>query len=336
MVPEDLSGLRELYLGFIASRVVLTANNLGIFDHLREAATAGEMARRLKTDQRATEILLDALTGIGLLLKSRDRKYRNAPVSKRYLVKGARLYQGDIVRHASTMWENFSSLDEVVRTGRPARKGSDHRSFIMGMHNLTTLRAAGLVRAIGLKGISTMLDLGGGPGTNAMAMAKEGVKATIFDLPATIAIARRLARREGIKGLSFIAGDFHTDVIGSGYDLILLSQIFHAFSAEENIALLKKCREALNPGGRVVIQEFPINNARTSPSHSALFSVNMLVGTQNGRCYSPREMKQWLLKNGFRDIMVKSLTETVLVEGRKKGHRGTPPQRARGFKGYIV
>ena len=316
MVSHELAGLRRLYLGFIASRAVITANNLGVFDCLKKPATAAVAAKRLKSDQRAMEILLDALTGLGLVRKSREGKYRNTVVSDRYLVRGGRLYQGDIVRHASTMWQNFSNLDEVVKTGRPSRKGSDHESFILGMHNLTMLRTEGLVRAIGLSGVNTMLDLGGGPGTNALAIARQGVKATIFDLPATIAIARKVARREGVKGLVFITGDFHTDSIGAGYDLVLISQIFHAFSKEENIALLAKCRSALNPGGRVVVQEFPINDALTSPPHSALFSVNMLVGTRSGRCYSPREMKQWLRETGFKDIVVKNLEETVLVEGR--------------------
>lgn len=316
MVPQELAGLRKLYLGFIASRAVITANNLGVFDCLKRPATAAEAAKSLKSDQRGMEILLDALAGIGLVRKSRDGKYRNTVVSDRYLVKGGRLYQGDIVRHASTMWQNFSNLDEVVKSGRPSRQASDHEAFILGMHNLTMLRTEGLVRAIGLSGVNTMLDLGGGPGTNALAIARQGVKATIFDLPATIAIARKIARREGVKGLGFITGDFHTDSIGTGYDLILISQIFHAFSKEENIALLGKCRGALNPGGRVVVQEFPINDARTSPPRSALFSVNMLVATRSGRCYSPREMKQWLRQTGFKNIVVKNLEETVLVVGK--------------------
>ncbi len=318
VVPEDLAGLRKLYLGFIASRVVITANNIGIFDCLKKATTATDAAKKLKADRRAMEIVLDALTSIGLLSKSGGGKYRNAPVSNRYLVKGTRLYQGDIVRHASTMWQNFSSLDDVVRTGKPARRNGDHESFIMGMHNLTVFRTEDLIKAIGLRGVKTMLDLGGGPGTNAMTMAKRGVKATIFDLPATISIARKVTRREGVKGIRFIEGDFHLDNIGSGYDLILLSQIFHAFSPEENVVLLSKCRNALNPDGRIVVQEFLIDDTRTAPPHSALFSVNMLVGTENGRCYTPREMKQWLAETGFKDIVVKNLPETVLVEGRVK------------------
>ena len=318
MVPDDLAGLRKLYLGFVSSRVILTANNLKIFDNLKKASSATEIAEKLNIDRRATEIVLDALTGIGLVSKSRTGRYRNAPVSNRYLVKGARLYQGDIIKHASTMWQNFSALDDVVSTGRPARRGFNHESFIMGMHNLTVLRTESLAKALGLKGIKTMLDLGGGPGTNAIAMAKKGVKSTVFDLPETINIAKKVARREGVKGIRFIAGDFHVDSIGSGYDLILLSQIFHAFSEEENIALLRKCNTAMNLGGKVVVQEFPISDNRTSPPHSALFSVNMLVGTERGRCYSPKEMKRWLAGTGFKNIGIKYLPETVLIMGERK------------------
>jgi ubiquinone/menaquinone biosynthesis C-methylase UbiE len=318
MVPDDLARIRKLYLGFVSSRVILTANNLGIFQNLKKASSAAEMAGKLKINPRATEILLDALTGIGLIVKSRDGRYKNAPTSNRYLVKGAGLYQGDIIRHASAMWENFSVLDEVVRTGRPARRGFDHESFIMGMHNLTVLRTASLIRAIGLKGVKTLLDLGGGPATNAIAMAKHGVKATVFDLPATIKIAKKVTRREGVKGIRFIAGDFRTDSFGSGYNLILLSQIFHAYPPEENISLLRKCKKALDSGGRVAIQEFPINEMRTAPPHSALFSVNMLVGTDKGRCYSTKEMKQWLSETGFKNIKVQDLPETVLIIGEQR------------------
>jgi ubiquinone/menaquinone biosynthesis C-methylase UbiE len=318
MVPDDLAGLRKLYLGFVSSRVILTANNLKIFENLKKASSATEIAEKLNIDPRATEIVLDALTGIGLVRKSRTGRYRNTPVSNRYLVKGTRFYQGDIIKHASTMWQNFSALDDVVRTGRPARRGFDHESFIMGMHNLTVLRTESLAKALGLKGIKTMLDLGGGPGTNAIAMAKKGIQSTVFDLPETINIAKKVARRDGVKGIRFIAGDFHVDSIGSGYDLILLSQIFHAFSAEENIALLRKCNTAMNFGGKVVVQEFPINDNRTSPPHSALFSVNMLVGTERGRCYSPKEIKRWLAGTGFKNIGITYLPETVLIMGERK------------------
>ena len=176
MITEDLRGFRKMYTGFTSARVILTANNLCIFNRLKSPVSAESLAKALKTDPRATGILLDALTGIGLLNKNRDGRYKNTPTSRRYLVKGSRFYQGDIIKHASTMWENWSALDSVVRDGLPARRAMDNDSFIMGMHNLSVLRTAELIKTIGLRDVKTMLDLGGGPGTNAMSMARKGLK----------------------------------------------------------------------------------------------------------------------------------------------------------------
>jgi ubiquinone/menaquinone biosynthesis C-methylase UbiE len=318
MITDDLLGLRRMWNGFQASRVIITAVNYGIFDRLEKPKTAARVSAEIKGDRRATETLLNALAALGLLKKQRN-SYRNTPPSSRYLVKGKPLYQGDIVRHAGNMWQRWSMLDEAIATGKPVRGGEfDHESFIMGMHNLTVLRAKDVLRTIGLKGIKSVLDVGGGPGTYCIELVKKGIKATLFDYPETLKIARKVARKEGAKGIRHIAGDFHVDSIGKGYDLVIISQIFHSYSEEENISLLRKCHDALNPGGRVAVHEFPLNEERTGPPHSALFSINMLLGTEGGRSYTPGEMSGWLRDSGFSGINVKHLKETVLVMGNKR------------------
>jgi len=125
MIPNDLIELRKLYMGFTASRVILTANQLELFERLKVWIPAEKLARRLKLDGRATEILLDALAGLGVIKKSKAGTYRNTPMATRYLVRGSREYQGDILRHAATMWENWTALDDVVKRGRPARRARD-------------------------------------------------------------------------------------------------------------------------------------------------------------------------------------------------------------------
>ena len=130
MVSEELKSFRQMYTGFTKARVILTANNLGIFDRLKSPVSAKGIAKALRINLRATEILLDALTGIGLLVKSKAGNYRNTAISRRYLVKGSPSYQGDIVKHASTMWEGWSALDTVVRTGRPSRHTRDNESVL--------------------------------------------------------------------------------------------------------------------------------------------------------------------------------------------------------------
>lgn len=308
--------LRKIWSAFRSSRVLLTANNYKIFDYLTKPQPAKTISKKLNINLRATEILLDALAGLGLVKKQRDR-YRNTGIASQFLVSGKPYYQGDIIRHADNLWKNWSGLDEVIKTGKPHRVSRDLESFILGMHNLASLKVKDVINMIGFKGVKTALDLGGGPGTYSIEMAKRGVNVTLFDFPETLEIAKRVIEKEKVKGINFIGGDFVTDEIGKGYDLIFISQIFHAYSANDNLQLLRKCKKALNNSGRIVVQEFYISKDRTRPVQSALFSVNMLIGTEGGRCYSPDEIKSWLLKTGLKDIKEMHSDDKVLVSGAK-------------------
>jgi ubiquinone/menaquinone biosynthesis C-methylase UbiE len=315
-IQDQARELRKLLNGFQASRVILTANNLKVFDLLTVPRSAAESAQTLGTDVRATEILLDALTGLGLLKKSGGR-YRNAPVAGRLLISTAPASLAGMVQHMDTLWKNWSALDEVMKTGSPARKARDNEAFIRAMHSIAFLRARDVINALDLKGVRRALDLGGGPGTYSMELAKRGISVTLFDMPETITIAKDIVQRSGGKNMEFRGGNFLNDPIGSNYDLVFISQISHSFSGKENRFIMEKSRDALNTGGRIAIQEFYIENNRTSPPPSALFSVNMLVNTDAGRCYSPQEIKGWLSDAGFGSIRHKRLQETVLVLGNK-------------------
>lgn len=315
---KDLAWLRQIS-SFAASRIILTANNFRLFDHLNlPGKTARALAKKLSVDARAAELLLNSLTAIGLLRK-KNLTYSNRPVAARYLVSGMADYQGDILRHYSTLWENWSGLDTVLKTGKPHRKAHDHESFILGMHNLALLRVRGVVASLDLKGIKTVLDLGGGPGTYAMAFAKKGLEVTLMDFPETLKIAKRLIDKAGLsRRIRLLPGDFTRDDIGKGYDLAFISQILHAYNDKACISMLKNCFQSLNHGGKVVVQEFTLDETHASPPQGAIFAINMLVNTTGGRTYTPEEMSGWLKKAGFSSIKTTLLDETVLIEGRKK------------------
>jgi 2-polyprenyl-3-methyl-5-hydroxy-6-metoxy-1,4-benzoquinol methylase len=315
---RQVQDFAKLWGGFRISRVILTANNYAVFEHLRTPKPADEIARLTGVDRRAVEILLDAVTAVGLLKKTGTR-YRVTPVAKQFLLKDSPWYQGDMLRHADFLWKNWSGLDEVVRTGLPNRPASsDNEPFIKAMHNNAVLRAEDVVNGIDLRGVKKALDLGGGPGTYSRELARQGVSVTLFDLPETIEIARQIIPESDTPNLHFASGNFLSDDIGSGYDLVFISQIFHSFSADDNLALLKKAYDALNPRGSIAVQEFLLEKSRTSPVSGALFSVNMLVNTASGRSYTSQEMKMWLKQSGFKNIRAKILNETVLVLGKKK------------------
>ncbi len=304
--------------GFRATRVVLTANNLRIFEHVGKGATAAELSKNMRTDPRATEILLDALAALGLLRKSRSI-YRLTAQAKQFLLPDSPWYQGDMLRHLDALWMSWSGLDEVVRTGMPNRSGGRHHDvFIRAMHNNAVLRVKDIIDALDLRGVKRALDLGCGPGTYGIELAKHGIEVTLFDLPNTVEIAHEMIRKAGVKNVTFRGGDFHFDDIGNGYDLVLLSQVLHSHSALENLALLGKVFDALAPKGMAAIHEFTLAEDHASPIPGALFSVNMLVNTAEGRSYSPKEIKGWLMKVGFGRIKKVGLGDTVVITGRKR------------------
>jgi 2-polyprenyl-3-methyl-5-hydroxy-6-metoxy-1,4-benzoquinol methylase len=316
-ILKQLQEFSRTWGGFRASRVILTANNLGVFEHLTSGRNAASLAKAIGTDPRATEILLDALTSIGLLRKTRSR-YTLAPSARRFLLPDSPVYQGDMLRHADTLWRNWTGLDDVVRTGKPNRTGERHHDvFIRAMHNNAVLRAPAVIGALDLKRIRTALDLGGGPGTYSIELAKRGIAVTLFDLPNTTDVARATIRRSGAKGIVFRGGDFHFDDLGGPYDLVIISQILHSLSAIECEALLTRVHQVLAPQGTAAIHEFALREDRAGPVPGALFAVNMLVNTAGGRSYAPGEIRRWLRAAAFRAVKVTLLGDTVMVTGRR-------------------
>ena len=170
------------------------------------------------------------------------------------------------------------------------------------MHRIATDRAPHVVRAVGTTGVARMLDVGGGSGAYSIAFARasESLYAEILDLPEVLAIAKgHVEEAELGDRVTLRAGDLRTDRLGEGFDLILVSAICHMLGVDENRALVKNCHEALAPGGRLVISDFILDETRTAPRQAAIFSINMLVGTQRGRSYTEHEYRAWITDAGL-------------------------------------
>lgn len=301
--------LSDLALGFQSSRIFLTGVELDIFSHIGDGrGTAAEVAASAGTDLRGTEILLNALTGIGLLTKS-DSRYANTPATLRYLVATSPDFAGIGLRHTANLWRTWSNLNEVVRTGalqHPEAKEADAKewtqSFIMLMHQRAKFRAPKVAEALDLDSTRAVIDIGGGPGTHAIEFAKRNpdLCAVVFDLPEVVQIADRIIYEAGLQDrVTTKSGDYYIDDFGSGYDLAFLSAIVHSNSPDGNKRIFKRAYDALNPGGRIAVVDFIMNDDKTEPRYGAIFAVNMLVNTEGGNCYSKQELRDWFTETGF-------------------------------------
>ncbi len=320
MIPDDLM---QTIRAFQESRTLLTAIELDLFTHVGGGASAAEMAFRMKTDLRATEMLLNALVAMNVIEK-RDGMYRNTPVAAEHLTaSGARM----ALMHHVNLWMRWSTLTECVRQGGSvtleipeSRDPGWTEAFIAAMHYNAQARAPEVVRAVDASKVRRMLDVGGGSGAYSIAFAHANpeLEADLLDLPPVTPIASRHVAAAGLAGRVRVrAGDLKHDYLGAGYDLVFVSAICHMLSPDENRRLLARCAGALAAGGRLVIQDFVLNPDKTSPRNAALFSLNMLVATERGASYSEPEYRAWLKEAMLRGIKRVDLTGSTLMIGTK-------------------
>jgi (2Fe-2S) ferredoxin len=304
-VPDDLLGVVR---GFRESRIVLTGLELDVFTAVGSGATAEAVARARKADSRGMTLLLNALAALSLLTK-RDGVFALAPVATRFLAAGSKDDARDALKHNLSLWRRWSTLTDAVRAGHAvaAREGGESWTvpFIAAMHRNAATRAPLVVEAVGGDGIRRMLDVGGGSGAYsiAFALANPGLESTILDLATVVPIAEGHVREAGLtERVHTRVGDLRRDDLGTGYDLVLVSAICHMLGPDENRDLFARARKALVSGGRVVVQDFIVDDSGTSPAQAALFALNMLVGTESGGTWSEAEYAAWLHEAGFADV----------------------------------
>lgn len=285
---------------------------LDLFSELADGSCAvNELSKKLGLDARGLTMLLDALVALQLLEKQGDEYSVPEGVSA-FLARKSTGYLGHIIMHHHHLVEGWSRLDEAVRSGAPVRNRVSHEptdderaSFLLGMFNLAMLIAPKVASHIDLSGRRRLLDLGGGPGTYAIHFCRKypQLSATILDLQTTQPFAETTIKRFSMnERVDFVAGDFHDGPYPDGFDVAWLSHVLHGEGPESCSNMLSNAVGALDSGGVLFIHEFILDEDRTSPLFPALFSLNMLVGTPEGRSYSEPEIVELLRQEGLSRI----------------------------------
>lgn len=326
MNVPDAAPVLELIDAFRRSKTLFTAVSLGVFEALQEGpAEARSLAARLGADEGALERLLDACVGMGLLRK-RDGAYASEPVAETYLCDQSPWSMTGYVRYSDeALFPMWAHLEDAVREGTHrwtqtfGWQGSlfDHffktearqRSFLRGMHGFGQLGSPAVVAAFDLSRFRHLADLGGATGHLAIAACERygQLRATVFDLPRVIGMAREYVDASAARGrIETRAGDFFADGLPQA-DLYAVGRILHDWPEEKIRMLLGKIYEALPPGGALLIAEKLLDEDKSGPGHAHMQSLNMLVCTE-GKERTLGEYAALLRAAGF-----------STVEGRRTG-----------------
>ncbi len=274
-------------------------------------------------------MLLNALVSLELLTVQ-EKHYGNTPTSNLHLIKGKPYYLGNAIHHLNNLLDNWTMLRETVETGKAVSltnlpedaDASAVRDFITAMHDIASVKTEAMCNSVDLKDSKLLLDVAGGPGTYAIALAKANpqLDVVIFDLKQVTPLSQEFIRNAGMEArIVTQAGNCLEDSFGKNvYDAILVSNLLHIYNPENNVKILKKCRDAMKDKGQVIIHELVLDDTKTRPQFAALFSLNMLIGTQEGAAYSEAEYRAWLKESGFHDIKRIDLGyDSSLIIGRK-------------------
>ena len=306
----DRGQLLEMAAGFRNACVLGAAAELELFDLLNDRCLSlDEIVVPLRSDRRATRILLDALAAIRVLKKA-DGRY-SVPEPLRPLLQSQTPQTVlPMIQHNMAILRGWSGLAWTVKGGLPAPRvssirgpGADRAAFIAAMHTVSGPAADDVIRRFQPPPFKHLLDVGGASGTWTLALlraATADARATIFDLPDAIQQARaRIAQCELGDRIALAPGDFYRDELPSGVDFAWVSAIIHQHGRAENQALFAKVHRALVPGGTIGIRDFVMSADRTQPPQGALFAVNMLANTEWGDTFSFDEIAEDLQAAGF-------------------------------------
>lgn len=330
MIKPD--GIINMASAFYDSCVLFTASDLGVFAKLAELGKADvkTLANELKIDQRGGRLLLDGCVALNLLEKDGDL-YSNTPESGFFLVPGSPGDLSGAIRYNRDVYAAWGKLRELVTTGKPVEKPELHlgddadrtRTFVLSMH----YRALGIGRAVvpmlDFSNSKQILDIGGGPGTYSVLIAKDNPQANciVLDLPEVVKIAAELIADQGMSDrVKTLPGSYREIDFPSGNDTVNFFGVLHQESPESICKLFKKAYDSLNDGGTVNVMDMMTDHTHTQPKFSALFAVNMALTTENGWVFSDAQVKDWLSQAGFKDMKVTPLPPPMphwMVTARK-------------------
>lgn len=314
----NVQRLMETATGYWPAGALGAAVELGVFEAIEASqgkCTAAGLAASKQWSTPHTEQLLDALAGMGVLVKAGD-KYTLVPELAPLLSRSSPRCMLDALRFNADLFRVWAGLAESVRSGKPAIPPQAHlgvdpartRRFVLGMQSRAATLAPPVAAAIDLTGKKRLLDLACGPGSYARLLAQRfpELRVTLSDLPHVLAITQELVASDPASArFTYTPADYHTDALPTaegGFDAALYCGALHQETLDAGRALFKKIHATMAPGGEFWVVDFMLNADAATPVFSAMFSITMMLTNPTGRVWREDDAKCALSEAGFVDI----------------------------------
>ena len=270
--PPPHVQLFQMITGFTVSQAIFVVAKMNVAEHLAAGAVAvEELARKAKADPDALYRVLRALASVGVFTETTPRRFGNTPMSEclRAGVPGSQ--HAGALMIASLCYPAFGELPWSVGTGQPgfdkifgapvfdylAKHPDEGRCFDQAMTSIHGPETPAMVEAYSFARFQTIVDVGGGNGSTLLEVLRSAVRARgiVFDLPGVVERAQATIRTAGLGDRCRVEGGSFFESVPKGADAYILRHIIHDWDDQKSIQILRRCREAMASGGKVLVVE---------------------------------------------------------------------------------
>lgn len=318
----------------VAAQALWVVAELGIADHVHDEATPVEaLAQMTGANADALYRVMRFLASIGIFRELDERRFGHTDMSSVLRHDHPSRARAAVRMIASPpMWGALGQLMHTVKTGETAflkahgqgifpflaEHPEDAAVFNDAMIGVHGGEPPAVAAAYDFAKLQTVVDVGGGTGNLILHILRRHphLKGVIFDLPHVADAARDRLAAEGLAGRCKVESGSFFERVPSGADAYILSHIIHDWDEASCIKILRNCRDAMKPSGRVLLVEMVIPVPNEPHPGKALDLIMLAI--PGGRERTPEEYRQLLAKARFRlERIVPTESPVSVVEAVK-------------------
>lgn len=325
--PEVIS---RLFDAVYPSFAMLAGLELDLFTPLKDGPlSAGQLAGVLGVHANKLRSLLYELVVAGLLTVE-DDSFSNTDEANHYFVRGKPTYLGGLQELTSKNWSRLLKTAGTIQAGRPPKEIDYHVpsqeemiAIFRGLYSGAVSDARRLMQHADFSSYNSLLDVGGGSGALAIAIAQANphLKVTVLELPSVTPITQQFIDEAGIPDrVTILAGDAIRDFLPGSYDAVIARHVIQVLSEDESRALLSNIATLLNPGGILHLVGWIVDDSRISPPNIVGYNLVLLTAYQDGQAYTERQYRTWLVEAGLVDVKRVVMQDSASIVTARKPH----------------